>query len=970
MRSERSEGLQMSDTGENVTRLTIGLAIHVLGKPVELRAAIGGDKGWTFEGEVAIRERLSSLIARLQAAQGADEDWFAAAPLADIEVRVLAVSYASETGSFSLRSDLAVEVAQGPQFDLSLIFARTAPQTDGMVAEAKPGKGEVLAGLFSRSAIDFASVIGTDSGLIGRFLGGLELDRLSMFYSSAAQEIDGLLIDAPEAGPVALPSGLSIAARLGSGGNYTDIALPPPAPDDSPADLPEQVPTTPTVPKSGLPAADGPPMRMWKQVDKTIGPLQLRRIGGEWHEGKLGILLDAEVALAGLTVGLAGLAVRVPPSKLTTLAFSDLEFGLDGLELAFSRGPVAIAGSLLRVTEEGRVGYAGLASIRAAAFSIAALGAYSTTKEGEPAFFIYGAYQGTIGGPPCLVVTAIAAGFGYNRAIVLPEIDEVRDFPLVSLVMGRSDGGSSGMAEALGRQNRFPAVTGQYWLAAGIRFTSFKLVDAFALVTAQFGTRFEIAILGIATLRQPPEPAPRALVFVEMALKARFAPDDGLLSVMAVLTDNSYLFDPRCKLTGGFAFCVWLPPSDPSVISRAGDFVLTLGGYHPRFQVPAHYPKVPRIGFNWQLPECGVTIRGEAYFALTPSFIMAGARLSAVFRAGDFSAWFEAHADFLIGWAPLHYEAEAGVRIGAAYVLRIGSVSCRLSFELAAILKIWGPPFAGEAYVDLGIVAFTIPIGDQSAPRQPPRIWWPEFETTFLPEEPLSITLASGLVAERTGKDGYVIVNPSELCLAVQSFIPITRPELAIRLLDSRQLVKAAPSLGIRPTRQEKLDSSLHLAFSRNAGGNSVSQEDLLVYRPVLQNAPEALWSSTPMPDAKTATTLSANVIEDVLMGVQILPAECRTFGRTTTAIAISPVAAKLRARPGYRHSDAPYEEPEKRAAKFRNGWRLPDAELVASLAASGFAVPPIEMGAEFPAVWQATPTLAGPGELPAEHGA
>ena len=959
----------MSDTGENITRLAIGLAIHVLGKPVELRAAIGGDKGWTFEGQLTLRERLSSLIARLQAEEGASEDWFAAAPPADIDIHDLAVSYASETGSFSLRSNLEVEVAHGPKFDLSIIFARTVPLPDDAARQPEPDHGEVLAGIFSRSLIDFASVIGPESGLIGRFLGGLSLDRLSLIYSSAAQEVDGSLIEADEAGSVAFTHGLSVTARLGSGGNYTEITLPPPEPDDRTGDLSEQAPT-PTVRTAGLPVADGSPMRMWKQIDKTIGPLQLRRIGGEWHEGKLGILLDAEVALAGLTVGLAGLAVRVPPSKLTTLAFADLEFGLDGLELAFARGPVAIAGSLLRTNEKGRVGYAGLASIRAATFSIAAMGAYSTTREGEPAFFIYGAYQGIIGGPPCLVVTAIAAGFGYNRAIVLPEIDEVRDFPLVSLVMGHSDGKSSGMAEGLGRQDRFPAVTGQYWLAAGIRFTSFKLVDAFALVTAQFGTRFEIAILGVATLRQPPEPAPRALVFVEMALKARFAPDDGLLSVMAVLTENSYLFDPSCKLTGGFAFCVWLPPSDRSVINRAGDFVLTLGGYHPRFQVPAHYPKVPRIGFNWQLPECGVTIRGEAYFALTPSFIMAGVRLSAVFRAGDFSAWFEGHADFLIGWAPLHYEAEVGVRIGAAYVLRIGSLSCRLSFELAAMLKIWGPPFAGEAHVDLGIVAFTIPIGDQSASRQPPRIWWPTFEATFLPEEPLSITLASGLVAERDGKDGYVIVNPSELCLAVQSFIPITRSDFAIRCLDPPQPVKPAPSLGIRPTRQEKLESSLYLAFSRDTGGNPVSQEDLLAYRPVLQNAPEALWSSTPMPDAKTATTLSANVIEDVLMGVQILPAECRTFGRTTATVTISSVAADLRARPDYHHRDAPYEEPERRAAKFRSGWKLPDAALVANLAAFGFAVPAIQIGPQFPAIWQATPTLAGPGELPAEHGA
>ena len=60
----------------------------------------------------------------------------------------------------------------------------------------------------------------------------------------------------------------------------------------------------------------------------------------------------------------------------------------------------------------------------------------------------------------------------------------------------------------------------------------------------QFGTRFELALLGVATLRQPPKEVAttvRPLVYVEMAIKVRFAPDDGVLSVMAVLTAKSFL---------------------------------------------------------------------------------------------------------------------------------------------------------------------------------------------------------------------------------------------------------------------------------------------------------------------------------------------------------------------------------------------------------------------------------------------
>ena len=97
--------------------------------------------------------------------------------------------------------------------------------------------------------------------MIGRFLGGLELDRLGLFYSSAAQQIDAGLIDAPD--PVAFPAGLSVAARLGSGGNFTDFMLPPPASAEDPATpLPENAVAKPGPPATDPPAKDTP-LRMW-----------------------------------------------------------------------------------------------------------------------------------------------------------------------------------------------------------------------------------------------------------------------------------------------------------------------------------------------------------------------------------------------------------------------------------------------------------------------------------------------------------------------------------------------------------------------------------------------------------------------------------------------------------------------------------------------------------------------------------
>ena len=756
-----------------------------------------------------------------------------------------------------------------------------------------PASSNYLAGIQSQGSI---SLVSKDAGVVGQLLGDVVLQKLGLYYAS--QKIEAFrFADTDKSQDVS--SGLSLSLSLKMRQSDVGISLSSaglelsdsgaaarPAPPLEPSSMIQPPPQPPPpVPPAKAELKGG--TRYWKDLNKTLGPLQLRRVGGEWiaDEGRLGILLDAAISLAGLTVALSGLSVNVKPEKLTSLTFDDLGFKLDGMALDFQRGPISISGMLLKGQND--LWIPGKAMIRAATFSIAAIGAYGRTKEGESSFFIFGAFTGILGGPPCFVVQGIAAGFGYNRAIALPDIDKVRDFPLVELILPKPPSAPhSAVAKALSSpgaagipadyDSMFPPTSGQYWIAAGVYFSSFKLIETFALLTVQFGARLEIALLGVATLQQPPK-VPGAevppFIVVEMAIKIRFAPDDGLLSVMAVLTANSFLFDRSCKLTGGFAFCVWFPPTNPNIESHAGDFVLTLGGYHPKFKVPAWYPKVPRIGFDWQLRDFGVSITGEAYFALTPSFIMAGARLSAVFRSGNFAAWFIAYADFLIGWAPLQYQAEMGVRIGAAIVFHVFDIAFTLSFEIGAMLRIWGPPFAGEAYVDLGIVAFTVPIGDRSASRELKSLDWDEFKAHFLPEQPLRITIISGLVEERKGEGqmSYIIVNPSELRLAVESYVPIPdgvqgRAGSPLR----REKPAAGAPLGIRPMSQKTLVSSMTLEWQTPGGAPE------LAYRDIRKSLPEALWSPHPTPDARTATQLEAKAIPNVLMGVEMLPKECQ----------------------------------------------------------------------------------------------
>lgn len=967
------------------TRIDVTFGVQIAGVECPLTASvISGEKtSWAFSGSAEKLGSLRDLINRLYAQMtGESREVFDSRIFPPVDFSELSFEFGGEPARFVVRSSFE---NLGIVKSLAFTFARL----EG------PGGGNApryLVGLCTDASLDLVDIAGSGGGeLIKRLLGNVSLDRLGLYYASDQIDDVAFFRGSPERQRFA--AGPSLSVRFGTATSHVDLALPPPKQASHgaagvfpllssapPPGLPEPAPTAAGPPEPKPPVAKLPdaPFRFWKDVDKTFGPLQLRRIGGEW-DGKnstIGILLDSSIELAGLKVGLAGLCVKVPPSKLTTLKFADLQFGLDGLELSFQRGPVAISGALLRTRDGDQVGYAGMASIRAASFAIGAIGAY-TSIQNQPSFFIFGAYSGILGGPPFFIVTGVVAGFGYNRAIALPDLDELRDFPLISLVLGPSLGSTSAksMLDQLGTSNRFPAIAGQYWFAAGVKFSSFKLIDAFALVTVQFGTRFEIALLGIATLQQPP--GPRPFLCVELALKVRFSPDDGLFSLTAVLTASSYLFDTRCKLTGGLALCIWFNPTNPKISKEhVGDFVLSIGGYHPKFKVPAHYPKVPRVGFDWQLPEWGVVIKGEAYFALTTSCIMVGGRLSVLFRAGSIRAWFEAYADVLIGWAPFHYDIAIGVRIGVAFVMDFGAVSTALSFELGAALQLWGPPFAGEVYVSLGFISFTVPIGDRSAPRAATPLTWPQFANTFLPLDdrtpgqqkyrPLRVSIVAGIVSEhKSGDPGierYVIVNGSDLLVSAESLVPITTLEADIL----PGVTGTTKELGIRPMGRPSFDAKLKLSCTRRASDGSAPVPQPMISKAILKNLPEALWSPTPVPDARLQNEISSRVIENCLMGVQLMPVDDHRPAEHRVSLDVHPITltvkkpAKSDASPAsyYDDADTAGDGPFRRFRAALGSPAVPAARdgVLAALRGCGFDLPEDAIHLSGPA---GTPELA-----------
>lgn len=631
----------------------------------------------------------------------------------------------------------------------------------------------------------------------------------------------------------------------------------------------------------------------WVEIQKSFGPVQFNRAGFAFAKSKIHAYLDASLGLAGLTLSLDGLGVSSPINKF------DPSFSLMGLGLDFQQGPIEIGGSFLRTTVAAKGDqpaydeYEGMAILKVEILNISAIGSYARVG-GHHSLFIYAVLNYPIGGPSFFFVTGLAAGFGYNRALRVPDITQVATFPLVNEAVNGA--GSGPPADNAGRQaylqeeitklrdNIYPKA-GEYFLAAGIRFSSFEMIDSFVMVAIAFGQHFEIDVLGLSTMALPtPDPAAAKvvspLIEVQMALKAVLNPDEGFLSVEAQLTNNSFLFDRACHLTGGFAFYVWF--GGP----HQGDFVITLGGYHPLFIVPSHYPTVPRLGFNWQV-STEFSIKGEAYFALTAHALMAGGKLEALFHSGSIKAWFIIGADFIISWKPYFYDARMYLSMGVSYTFWLFGTHT-ISVSIGADLHIWGPDFSGIAEVHLWIVSFTVKFGD-AAPKPKP-IDWNTFQHSFLPEprKIVTISVSDGLIKQEPGMGA--VVNPKDICLSVNTVVPVQSyaldigvaagqedqlyfadPNQAIPLSISSHTPKNATaastqSFGIAPMDIAAVTKSELKITIEDEGGKTVNQE--FAFLPILKRMPRAMWGSTLTTEAN-----SAQYIENALTGFELRPA-------------------------------------------------------------------------------------------------
>ncbi|HEY0035582.1 MAG TPA: DUF6603 domain-containing protein [Longimicrobium sp.] len=713
--------------------------------------------------------------------------------------------------------------------------------------------------------------------------------------------------------PATLGAGLTFAAKLQMGGGTQPIVIPLTGGGTPPPQLsgtgttggtqaqpPQSVQATPQTGTGVVPVRTGAPPpayqagTRWFPVEKTFGPVTFQRIGVQYDDGRLFILLDASFTLAALSLSLQGLGIGSPLTSFSPRPH------LDGIGISFSSGPVTISGALLVVPtsvlpQDVDYEYMGQVTVAVEPWLISAVAAYASVS-GSTSFFLFAQVNGSFGGPPAFFVTGVMGGFGVNSRLTLPAPDQVYRFPFLAGLDDPSVFGPSPtpmqVLDVLSGSTGRPAVVtpsvGDGWLAAGITFRSFELVLGRALLVVEIGHEFQVALMGLASTSFPQGATTDAYAYVQLQLMAVFKPDDGFFSVAASLTPGSFVLTQACRLTGGFAFCLWFGPS-----AHAGDFVVTVGGYHPAFQRPQWYPVPAPVGFNWQVSG-SVTIKGGAYFAITPSAVMAGGSLEVLYQSGSVRAWFTAYANLLITWKPFHFRASVGISLGASVRVDLLLTTVTLSFEVGATLDLWGPPTGGVVTVHLYVISFSVSFGSGSDSARPPPLDWKGF-SALLPQggapqtANLAAAAAPGVGAGASGGAGTLdvqvnrglsrqddagtwYVRGDELVFSVTSAVPATSQAFGggTPALAARATAAAPPSaIAIRPMGVSATTSaqSVTLTFlDENEPVNLSTWTQV----PQTRNLPEAMWGAPVDPGGTPAP--SAATIPNLLVGAQLQP--------------------------------------------------------------------------------------------------
>ncbi|MFI0366926.1 DUF6603 domain-containing protein [Actinomadura sp. 1N219] len=419
----------------------------------------------------------------------------------------------------------------------------------------------------------------------------------------------------------------------------------------------------------------------------------------------MGLPLRAGVARIGLDlpIALAGDRVGPLPDRCALV-------GPDGLNIDLDIGPVSGGGALMRT---GPGAYGGVLDLDLAAMSVKAVGRLRPPSGNAPMSFLL--LLNASFPPPGI---QIGLGFAVDAVGGIVGIGHRADADALRRMVadGHADRvlfpddparRAAEILDALGAA--FPEARGRFVVGPMLRITwSGGILSLAAAVILDLPAPPQFLLLGRMLAVLPHAEAP--IVHLQAELYGRVDPGAPSVELLVSLTGSWIAGVP---VSGDIYLLVRGAGG-----SGGGEFVLSAGGFHPRYVRPPGVPELRRLSLGLG---GGLGLRAEAYFAVTSNAVMFGGqvRLEAVIAGCGVEGWLG--LDTLFIFDPV-FSFSARVFAGVAVKVfgqRLAGISLDFTLEGPAPWHAFGTGSVSVLFEDISL-DFDVSWGSAPAVAPPP----------------------------------------------------------------------------------------------------------------------------------------------------------------------------------------------------------------------------------------------------------
>ncbi len=289
------------------------------------------------------------------------------------------------------------------------------------------------------------------------------------------------------------------------------------------------------------------------------------------------------------------------------------------------------------------------------------------------------------------------------------------------------------------------------------------------LVSVSMGVLIEIpgniAIIGVLRLAIPTPDA--ALIIIQVAFAGAIEFDRKRLFFFATLFDSRLIF---MTLEGGMGLLLgW--GDDPT-------FVLSVGGFHPRFNPPPlPFPSPDRLAITI-LNTSTAMVRVTAYFAVTSNTVQIGAAAELRFGFDDFGIEGHLGFDALFQFSPFYFIIEVNISLRLnVFGLDVLSVRVDLSLEGPSPWRAKGTGHVSLLFFEIS-ADFDVTWGDRAETTLPPIAVLPLLQAEFDKKENWTASLPAGrklMVALRAANEtpNLLLMHPLGSLRVSQRLLPL-----------------------------------------------------------------------------------------------------------------------------------------------------------------------------------------------------